>query len=156
MTISKALKVKARLIGQLKRLQSEIVRRNSFEQHKFEYIEDINSYKNEVCRLGEKVEEIAYQIVSLKSAIQIANSGISRELASLEENKNALMFWNTFLNTKSGKHIEFLNGERVVVEYHAAYTPERIHEIKESIQNTINELQDSIDEYNAKTHIQLS
>jgi len=151
MNIAKGLKEKNRISGKIAKLQNQINLVNRFEDGKKQ---DFNSRE----LLTQLQEEWAH-LINLKNKIAAANIGIADKLIKLTEAKAELQFWNTFTN--AGQDVEvstksiYKNREYVEVEVktYSSITSKEIFDNRERVQKLIEDLQDEIDDYNAKTQI---
>jgi len=148
--LSRALKMKNRLVGDINRLKGIIIRDNSSTVIR-QSGEDIKALYDE---LGKKIETLG----KLKASISIANanSGVYEKLTAMEELKSLLGFIET-LPTKHGKYEEAhgYNRDKVIVEYVASIRQSDVDQVTCDLQNKINELQDGVDDLNAKTLIEI-
>jgi hypothetical protein len=147
-SLAKALKIKNRLSGELSRIKSIALRENSKNEKQFK--EDV------AIQAFEQVSELHDQLIEVKRAIYEANSGIAREMASLAEAKSLIDFVRV-IPTKQGEYEESFNyrDETKPVNYSCYKTQEQVDSWVKSIQEYIDDIQDTIDEYNAKTKVQI-
>ncbi len=146
MNISKALKVKNRLVGEVNRLKDIIRRENSRR--------DDNTSKIDVSLVVEELRQASVKLASIKASIQKANSGIFNDLALLEESKSTLN-WLKTLPTREGEEVSFIgrDQEKLVHLWTAHYNQERLDKEVKKFEDLISSLQDTIDDYNAKTAV---
>lgn len=144
-TITKALKVKNRLSGELNRIRDSISQGNSREEsrHETEYI------KGRI----DKEQSVYNDLIEIKAGIQVATAPIAHKLVQLSEEK-AKLAWLGKISTKEGT---FDVGSRYDVAiqktetYKVVWNTDNIRQKIEDTRNTIERLQDEIDEYNATT-----
>lgn len=145
MNIAKALKVKNRLAGEVSRLQDIFRRENSRRNDNISTIDRPKAY--------EAVLEAFEKLVKLKGAINEATAKIAPKLAELSEYKLFLSYISS-VPTREGPEIEQCYGSTPIqYEWNSYLNRAEIDKKVEHYQNKINELQDEIDEYNAKTKI---
>ena len=146
MKLARALKEKNRLVGEVNRIKAIIIRDNSLE----------------LKRVGNKDREqqwIDYRdavvkLVEIKTAIFKANAGIYETIVCMSE-KKAELAWITDLNTQDGvEEIQNFSNDNVVKKEYSAYLKQSdIDSYIVSLQKDIADLQDELDEFNAKTEI---
>jgi hypothetical protein len=158
--LSKALKIKNRLAGELARLQTIFSRENSRRN-------DTTSKVDRGSVLAE-IENMRADILSVKTAIAKANVGIYEQIARMEELKAYKKFINS-LNTKEGEELRNLGRreyvwdededlkerKKIVYVWDAYTTQEDVDRINKEIQSEMDKTQDSIDEYNATHKVDL-
>jgi hypothetical protein len=146
MNISKALKVKNRLVGELGRLQDIFKRENSRRNDNVSEVDPAKAY--------EAVLEAFDKVVTLKGAINKATAGIADKLAALAEYKTYLNFIQS-VPVKEGP--ELVNGsygkDPIPYIWFAYLNRATIDDKVAHYQNKINDLQDEIDAYNATTQV---
>lgn len=150
MKLSRALKEKNRLIGEIGQLYSILVRENSRRVDSTSKV-DVNSV---YTRWESKIEEL----VKLKAAIAVANAPNFINVSRMEELKSKIKQIDP-LNTKDGKFKEIVGYSSDVAEevvYIAFITQEKKDELKKKYQEEINNLQDIIDDFNASTDVILT
>ncbi len=147
MKIHKALKVKNRLAGEVSNLQVIFCRENSRRSD--------NPSKVDVAEVEAALGSKRKELYSLKGAIAQATAPIQPKLAELEERKAEKSFLSG-LPTREGRET-VLNGREVPLEYlWSAYVNRQSLDVElEGLQVRINNLQDEIDEFNAKTDVVL-
>lgn len=146
MKLSKALKQKNRMAGEISRVRGLIDRENSRLEKDFDEIK--------IRNLFNQFNQLLLDIVELKSKIQIATAPISAKLLTLAELKGKIEFYKT-LDTKSGEKTQsnFRTEKETILTYKAYYTQDDIDNLESELQEQINDLQDEIDDYNASTSI---
>lgn len=146
MNISKALKVKNRLIGEVNRLQQILSRENS---RRNDNPSEVNA--EETANL---LIETRQKLISLKGAIGEASAPLSKKLSFLTEQKAAINFYNS-LPTREGEELTLVgaNREKLAYQWTAYLNRESVDSIVKELQNSINETQDQIDDFNARTQV---
>lgn len=146
MNISKALKVKNRLVGELNRLQDIFKRENSKRNDNVSQVDAEKAYQD--------VLDAFNKVVALKGAINKATAGISDSLAEIAEYKQYLNFIQSVPVREGPEIVQGSYGkEPVTYTWTTFINRADIDEKVEHYQKKINDLQDSIDEYNAKTKV---
>lgn len=150
MNIAKALKVKNRLIGELKSLRERFSSVNAYTENDGSTVDRGAIFKS----IGQTQE----RLIALKSALAYASANIAHKLVEISEAKSELEFF---------KHLYILEGFERTSEYCTTeekmlwkQIPRRNHldentrqEIMKSLTDKIANLQDEIDDYNAVTII---
>lgn len=146
MNISKALKVKNRLVGEVNRLQ-EILRRENSRRNDNPSTVNVETISGELLDARQK-------LVLLKGAINQASSPVSAKLANLAESKNAINFYNS-LPTREGEELTLIgsNREKLAYQWTAYLNKQGIDDLVQAIQDDINATQDEIDTFNAQTQV---
>lgn len=146
MNISKALKVKNRLIGEVNRLQEIVKRENSRRS-------DNPSTVNVEETIG-SLENTRLRLIALKGAINEASAPISTVLAELTELKNKINFYSS-LPTREGEELTLIgaNREKLSYQWTAYYNKESLDNQIKALQKQTNDLQDAIDDFNARTQV---
>lgn len=146
MKLSKALKEKNRLVGEINRIKQLISRENSRDVK--------SSSKVDVDKLWLDLNLTTNKLVTIKAAIFKANVGIYANIVSMGELKDRI-YWMASVNTNNEKS-ERPYGEHILTtEYKACKTQEDIDNMTKAMQDEIARLQDEIDEYNATTMIEV-
>lgn len=148
-TLAKALKLKNRLAGQYKLLQNAASQNNCRQENQKTSID--------VDKVWTDMEAVRAKLVSLKGKIGVATAKIAGQLAELAEAKNDLSFYDMLhinetvqqqpvygSNPLQYNQISFINKVNLAQR----------QEAKDKVQARIEELQDEIDEFNAKTKIE--
>jgi hypothetical protein len=147
MNISKALKVKNRLVGELVRLQDIFKRENSKRNDNVSEIDAEKAY-NDVLEAFDKV-------VALKGAINKATAGIAIKLAELSEYKKYLTFIQSVPVKEGPETVQGGYGKDPInYTWKAFINRAKIDEKVAHYQSKIDALQDEIDEFNAKTQVE--
>lgn len=138
LSLSKALKVKSRLAGQLVKVTENISTYNcSYEGRKNEV---------DVRKLDKERSLLVESLVELKTAIYIANLGIYRYLNEMAEKKSEIVFLNA-LNTKHGAEPGY-NGTSII--YISIIQKQEVNDRVKKLEKEIDDLQDKVDAYNAE------
>ena len=99
----------------------------------------------------QEFHDLTNKQIRLKQAISHANAGISDKLVELAEVKH-LLAWIKDIPTMEGKEVNKYSSDE------GTYTSEikkgEITSEMETLQKRIDDLQDEIDEFNARTHIE--
>ena len=146
MKLTKALKEKNRLVGEINRIKQLISRENS---------RDVKSSSTvDASKLWEDLALTTDKLVALKTAIFKANVGIYGSIVRMSELKDR-MYWIPSVSTNNEK-TERPYGEHILVtEFKACKTREDIDNMQKELQDEIAKLQDEVDEYNAKTMVEV-
>ena len=149
MNIAKALKVKNRLIGELKSLRERFASVNAYIDNDGSTVDRGAIFKS----IGQTQE----RLIALKSALAYASANIAHKLVEIAETKSELEFF---------KHLYILEGFTSSYEFDADgkqimkqilrknHVDENTRqEIMKSLTDKIANLQDEIDDYNAMTII---
>jgi|AntRauTorckE6833_2_1112554.scaffolds.fasta_scaffold07147_3 hypothetical protein len=146
MNITKGLKVKKRIAGEVARLQRLIQTENSRRVDQ--------KTKQDVPNLFIELEHNIYDLTRLKASLNRASAPIADKLVGLSELKGQIPFYNG-LTTREG--IERINGysatSMVEIEYETSLNRVQVEDKIASLQHSINGMQDEIDEFNAITKI---
>jgi hypothetical protein len=150
-SIAKGLKEKNRISGKISKLQKQVEQFNRFESGKDP---DFNS----LDLLKELQTEWAH-LIDLNIKIAKANNGIADKLIQLTEAKAELTFWNSFHSAGQASETfdknSYVDGKVVTVKgiMYSSITSKEVTQHQQRVQKLIEDLQDSIDDYNAKTQI---
>lgn len=149
MNIAKALKVKNRLIGELKSLRERFSTVNAYTENDGSTVDRGAIFKS----IGQTLE----RLIALKSALAYASANIAHKLVEISEAKSELEFFkNLYILEGFTSSYEFdADGKQIMKQI-----PRRNHldentrqEIMKSLTDKIANLQDDIDDYNAVTII---
>ena len=144
MNVSKSLKVKNRLTGELAKLQEVAYRENSRRND--------NLSKVDVAGVFAEIASTRNKLVNLKAAIVQASAPIAESLARLTELKGHIN-WLSGLRVREGEE-KVSYGDQVETYTWTAYlNRERLDEQIGLTQMATEALQDEIDEFNAKTQV---
>lgn len=146
MKLSKALKVKKSLIGEITKLKRQIAKNNSFL---------VGSKNGENFKAKEKKVELMKKIselTNLKYIINEANAEIQAEIYMLSEYKALVAFWQG-VNVTEGKVEGGGFHSTGISEYDVHFNEGKKDEIIKEYQVKVDALQDKIDFYNFTTEI---
>jgi prefoldin subunit 5 len=143
-TLSRALKVKSRLVSRLRELQEFINKYNSLVSGA--------ERPSSVMTAYEESKAITQTLCDIKAAIQIANVPIQTKIFTLAEAKSLKTFLQR-LNTTHGTAALGYSGETTEYdsEIKGAYVNDEIKRLTKEIES----LQDQIDEFNATTLLEI-
>ena len=146
-SLSKALKTKNRIAGELNKLQQIFSRENSRKEGSTSGID------REL--LAQKLEVKREKLIEIKTRIAEANGGIAGVLVRMGELKAKIAFMQT-INTTDGKSMERrgFREEPAEVEFDAFLKQEDVDNFTSEITKEIDTLQDQADTYNATTKIE--
>ena len=143
MTISKALKEKNKILGEMSQLKERIQSYNSVEKGQSEN-KDYSSVEM-IGRLYAKMDEI----VALKTAIHRASDKVRPLIFRLSELKTMTNFLRG-ISTLTGKSTRGFREESL--EYVAEITTKQMDVRLEDIMKEIEQIQDALDAFNVTTH----
>lgn len=145
MKLHKALKVKNRIVGSINSLR-EIARRENSRRDDSQSTVDMGATLSALAAESSK-------LVRLKTAIALATAPISGFLVELAEAKDNINFFTT-LPTRKGPELVSV-GRDTVKEYQwkAHVCREDLDSILTICRDRVSELQDKIDDFNAKTDV---
>jgi hypothetical protein len=144
--LAKALKIKNRLVGEIARLRRQMVNENvKPESQKRAF---------DIDKLNEEMLEKTKKLLELKTAIAKANINIYEKIVQMEEGKALLTYLESFPCDESVRSV--FNGKEYVNEkLIPIITREIVEEDYKSLKKLIEDCQDSIDEYNATTYLEI-
>ena len=160
MKISKALKMKNRLAGDIAILKQRITENNvTVVGHDVEF---------DVSELYGKLLKTTESLVVVKTAIAISNGGSVVKPSSIH-NTNAFRIYEMAeikgiiemlrgLDTKHGKFnegIRYVAGEPIVTEYRACFTKPVVDGMVAGLTDKLEVIQDAIDAFNATTDFEV-
>ena len=149
MNIAKALKVKNRLIGELKSLRERFASVNAYIDNDGSTVDRGAIFKS----IGQTQE----RLIALKSALAYASANIAHKLVEIAETKSELEFFkNLYILEGFTSSYEFdAEGKQIVRQVpRKNYIDENTRQdIMKSLSDKIANLQDEIDDYNAMTII---
>jgi hypothetical protein len=157
MKIAKALKIKNRLAGELQKQKAMLASCNVVEKGQERSFDPL--------KVMEKINLIVAKLCVVKSAISMTNSGVvnptSEQVAKsvhyqvfLMAELKGLITALTALNTQNGSFTEpSFHGDPVTRVFEAAITEASKVAYIEKMQAQIDDLQDEVDEFNAKTSL---
>jgi hypothetical protein len=139
--LSRALKLKNRVVHRLAQLDALIIAYNSTAEDNQEYdVRELYKSRTNLVRL----------LVDLKSAINAANQPVQKVIFELAECKSLIAMLNK-VNTKNGPTLEGYAGVRV--NYVAQLRKSELDRETKRIEQAIDRLQDELDRFNYKTLI---
>lgn len=142
MNIAKALKIKKRLALRIKTIQEIILKEN---------VVSMGTTTNDLFALLAELDKTISELVIIKAKIHAANSPIAAKLETLGELKSSLLFFKSLpvgpLEEVIGYNPVVKSQNRILIS--SIEQQERVKQI----QNTIDALQDEIDDFNAATLI---
>jgi hypothetical protein len=139
--LSRALKLKNRVVHRLSQLDTLVITYNSTPEDNQEY---------DVRELYEARTKLAGLLVELKTAINAANQPVQKVIFELAECK-ALIAMLTKVNTKNGPSLEGYSGVRV--NYVAQIRKAEVDREIKRVEQEIDRLQDALDRFNYNTMI---
>ena len=146
-SIAKALKLKNRLGARIKKSQSRISQWNSNPVDK-EVPVAVDEEFAELMTLKELVREVAV-------AIYRSNARICHLLKEMAELKQHVVFLGGLNTTEGLVRPSRYSDTTEPVEYRAIFGYTEVEELKEEAEERIREIQDILDEHNAKTKIDI-
>ena len=147
MNLSQALKMKNRLAGELVRQQEILQRENARRSD--------NVSKIDRQKIWESILSLSLQLGELKGKITRANVNIYPVLERMAELKSRISFLNG-LPYKEGEEMSFVgrDQEKVVYQWNSFINQQKSDELVAELQETINQCQDEVDQFNATTLIE--
>ncbi len=147
MSLSKALKAKNRLIGAIKRAESDIGAHNSVLAG--------GDWPILIADLMDKRNLAVGRLVQLKAAISAGNAPIQANIYELSEMKSTIKFLRE-LDVKEGVHeLDSWRGGGGTADYKAIITKRQVDEQVESLLRLMDQIQDTLDQHNHSTTIQI-
>jgi hypothetical protein len=145
MNIAKALKTKNRFAGEISKLQEIFRRENSKRSDNTSSVDAQKVYADLLLQLD--------RITRLKGSISRASAPIAEKLVRLSELKG-IINWLQGVPYKEGEEkASYGTKEVYTYEWKAFLNREKLDEQVDLFQVEINQLQDEIDDFNAKTQI---
>jgi hypothetical protein len=150
MTIAQGLKEKNRIAGRIADLEKRIKAANSWSNNRPPVDDSVELFI--------KLTEEKAQLVRIKHRLAVANAGIAEALADLGETKGLIKFLELLPTGMGGYPVQVYdaNTRQMVDTAHTteyAINTKRVNELLETYRNRVDELQDSIDAYNAITKL---
>ena len=146
MKLAKALKIKNRIIQEMNSIKEQI---KSFNRYQKGSLAEMDA-----SSLLDSLSELRNRLILIKTGIQIANKGISKELTELSELKSFLSFVDQIPCAKETTFgMSKFSLEQNKIEWESTLGVLEINKLKKEIIESISILQDVIDEYNATTEI---
>lgn len=148
MKLSRALKEKNRLASEVKRLLVILIRENSRRNDNESKINAEEIY-NEYISTRDK-------LIKIKSAIAKANINIYEKISRMEELKSTMTSLD-MISTRVGEEIVQSYGDTENLKYiwTSFIDNEKRDNLKIEIQIELNKLQDTIDDYNSSTEVNI-
>lgn len=157
LTLRKALQKKNKLVGEATRIRQLIAKSNQtlYIIRETDGVEDkvvSTAPKYDIKELMKQLQATVDGLVSLKTTIAKANVAIYEKIYRMSELKNEINQIRS-LNTRDGRNEDY-NGKVTVTEvvYDELWVDEKVKQLEEEIEK----LQDEIDEFNAKTTIEVA
>jgi len=147
MKLSKALKVKKNLVGEIAKLKNQIARRNSY------LVGSKNGEKFPAQETMAKLMEKIRLLTDLKYNINEANREIQAHIYMLGEYKALISFWQSVNITEGVTEAGGYRNTGSVLEYAVHVNEEDKDKLVDEFQLKVNALQDEIDNYNFTTEI---
>ena len=149
-SLSKALKIKNRLVGELQKLQNTATQMNSMPS------ENRGKSSVSLSEVWENIYKITNRIVELKSKIAAATAPITPLLVDLAETKSTIVFLNNLPIKEGDEDTQIgygVNSSLKTVQWNAFIDQKQRDELVRKNTDRIDSLQDQIDEFNASTKI---
>lgn len=149
-SLNKALKIKNRLAGELAKLQVLAQQNNSIR-------EDQKEGKTVIIEnVWSEMASLRASLIDIKGKIAIASANVAAKLVKMAELKAEIAFLNSLI-VKEGNE-DFVNGYGAnasikTVKWISHISAAEKNQLIRDFQNTVESLQDEIDEYNAVTKI---
>lgn len=149
-SLNKALKIKNRLSGELAKLQVIAVQNNSVRE------DQLDGRTIVLENVWNEMALTRASLIDIKGKIAAASAAIAPKLVKMAELKAEIVFLNS-LPVKEGNE-DFVSGYGAnssvkTVKWNSYISAARKSELIREFQNSIDSLQDEIDEYNATTKI---
>jgi hypothetical protein len=155
MNIAQALKTKNRIIGEMNKLFSFVEKHNvtSKKAGSERTVGGSGVTPESVREAFENYLALGKKLIEIKASIQVASAPIAGKLVALAEAKSLLTKVQV-IPVRESVSIEGGYGkETYEVEYSSAITEKAQIAKAGELQNTINDLQDEIDAFNATTQV---
>ena len=149
-TLAKALKLKNKLIHEIKKLKNQLEEENSTLEENFVLIKSRSDFKIKMEGLKQKTNSL----ILIKTLISKANAKIVDKIFELSELKGYIS-WLSGLDTTSGFQANNSfsgNGEKS--EYVSCISKEDVIKMINSIEDKIEKFQDEIDTFNNTKRIE--
>lgn len=145
-SLSKALKIKNRIIKEVSDLQNIIINNNSRIVGNVEEFDVEKSY--------DELNKLIDNLVDIKIKINTSNNGIISKMVQISELKSHISFLSK-IDTSNG-NVSNSRYDSVMVEKVSTFSASDIRSRSKAYQKNINKIQDEIDRYNATTMIEIS
>jgi hypothetical protein len=164
-SLAMALKVKARLIGEINELKASILSNLNIAYTTHDGVivgrtpDQIEAMKHEADEIYIQYKEKETDLCDLKFAIQTANAKILPALAILDETKMIVKFHEQLRDniTENYDHIVMTGKDNAIVSIKhsvCALGKDFVSQTLKNYQNQVNTLQDELDVFNAVTFIE--
>ena len=140
-TLARALKIKNRIAGQLKDAQGMVHAHNRVVKGGARCVP--------VQEWAKRTAILSKRLVAVKAAIARANDGIIDAIIELQETKSLIKFWRLVDTSPTERY----GGERT--EFDLAFDAAATRANEAELQSHAYDLQDRIDEYNARCMVEL-
>lgn len=150
-SLSKALKIKNRLVGELQKLQTTAIQMNSMP------LENRGKSSVSLSEVWENIQKVSNKIVELKSKIAVATAPIAPLLVDLAETKSTISFLNGLPIKEGDEDTQIgygVNSSLKTVQWNAFIDQKQRDELVRKNTDRIDSIQDQIDEFNATTRIE--
>jgi hypothetical protein len=144
MKISKLLKSKNKLSGEINRLQGLIAQEN--------VVENDNTSLFDVLKLYEEYNLKSKELCEVKTTLAIANVAIYDKIFEMAELKGKASFLHT-LDVRQGKYITGRGDTKTELVYTPAISKIFVDEEIKKISTKIEEIQEKLDEFNHTSNI---
>ena len=148
MKLSKALKAKNKLVGEINSLKNRITANNNWEGDHFPPFDSKELY----MELKKKIDEL----ISLKTKIAVVNVSIYEAIFTIAELKGHIDFLRQVdYSVREGKETlnVGMNAIPIVKEYHSYLNKIDIQKEIDTISEEIEEIQDTLDTFNHTTEV---
>lgn len=144
-SLAYALKAKNRLVKRIAELEKRIRAHNM-----------VNANSQRPFDLDALLEELQAEVeklVQVKSAISAANAPIQENIYRLAELRGLAAYYQSIETENPYAYAMYASGNVVEMDIH--FGPERLAKLTEETEARIDEVQDEIDRFNAKTEIEI-
>lgn len=145
-TVARALKEKNRVAGRLAKARTLVGKENSKDKDVMRGIDVAETYA-----LAKTLRD---KLVSIKTAIALANNPVISKIIELDELKSEISYLNE-LDAKEGKVVSTDYGVRIERDMEAVIHQSDVLKEVEALQSRADRLQDELDEFNATTRIEI-
>jgi len=152
-TLSRVLKIKNKLAGEVKDLKNKIMSKNVILVGKNTNLE-ITTNKYNVHKMYEELKNKKSKLVNLKIIINDANREIIHNIFTISELKDTLKFISS-LDIKEGVLSRSSYIDTDPQEYFSQIDDNERDKIKKELENQIDLIQEEIDQYNHNTIIDI-
>lgn len=158
MNIAKALKQKNRLVGDINRLWTTVKSRNTINfDEGTEDLDVIKDRDDELLRVSKELTDKQEELITLKTAIQVATLPITSKLIKLAEVKSQIKQWESLGVSPLVKRkvTQRYGTEETTVISKNFFTYDDIESSLKSLRKLAETLQDEIDDHNGRTTVVL-